>query len=67
MQELTFEQVEEVSGGGTDEALCVAGFTYLGGYVGFFGGALIGGFGAAPGFYAGVSFGSIIGASVCLP
>lgn len=56
-----------MSGGGTDEALCVAGFTYLGGYVGFFGGALIGGFGAAPGFYAGVSFGSIIGASVCLP
>lgn len=59
MQELTFEQEEEVSGGGTDEALCVAGFTYLGGYVGFFG--------AAPGFYAGVSFESIIGASVCLP
>ena len=67
MQELTFEQVEEVSGAGLNEAACVAGFTYLGGLGGFIVGGAAGPIGMGQGFFWGIGLGSQLGSAVCLP
>ncbi|MFN4053617.1 MAG: class IIb bacteriocin, lactobin A/cerein 7B family [Alishewanella aestuarii] len=68
MQELTFEQVEEVSGGGAAEAVCVAGFGALGALGGFIaGGIATSGIGMGPGAMWGFMFGTQVGSAICLP
>ena len=54
MNELTFDQVDMVSGGGLTENQCIGAYTLAGGVFGFFAGGPVGaglglGFGAATG------------------
>lgn len=68
MKELTFNQVDDVTGGGGAEAACVAGFGALGALGGFIaGGISTAGIGMGPGAMWGFGIGVQLGDAICTP